>query len=99
MRPTALFITYPAVALVIGALPAYPVYVALGPVTDDPMYRFVTRTGELVALIAIVWFLRFLDLNNSHANAPMRARKEDDRCAPAGTSSAGWIVTLLLCVS
>jgi membrane protease YdiL (CAAX protease family) len=67
MRPTALFIAYLAAALIIGALLAYPIYLAATPLINEPMYRFVTRSSMLVALIGPVFFLRYLDLDIKQA--------------------------------
>jgi uncharacterized protein len=51
----------------IGALLAWPLYAAFGPAIDEPMYRFVTRGGMLVALLGLAAFLRYLSLNNAPA--------------------------------
>ncbi len=67
MQPTAMFIAYLAIALIIGALLAYPAYLALRPVIDEPMYRYVTRGAMVVALIGLTSFLRHLNLNNRQA--------------------------------
>jgi membrane protease YdiL (CAAX protease family) len=67
MRSMALFVAYLALSLVIGAVLAYPLYVTLGRVIDEPMSPFVTRSGMLVALLGIGFFLRYLDLNNKQA--------------------------------
>ncbi len=67
MRPTVLFFVYLGAALVVGALIAYPVYAAFGVLIDEPLYRFVTRAGMLVALLSAVFFLRYLSLNNTVA--------------------------------
>lgn len=75
MRPTALFFAYLGAALVLGAVIAYPAYAAFGVAIDEPMYRFVTRAGMLVALLGAVSFLRCLSLNNTVAlgyGAPRR---------------------------
>lgn len=67
MRSTALFIAYLALALAAGAALAYPVYLAFSPLFDETMYRFVIRTGMLVALLGIVFFLRHLGLASKQA--------------------------------
>lgn len=67
MRPAALFTGYLALALLLGALLAYPFYVWLNPVIDEPMYRFVTRGGMLIALLLLTWFLRYQNLANRRA--------------------------------
>jgi len=67
MRPAALFTGYLALALLLGALLAYPVYIWLNPLIDEPMYRFVTRTGMLIALLAVPWFLRSQNLADRRA--------------------------------
>lgn len=67
MRPAALFTGYLAVALLLGALLAYPLYAWLNPAIDEPMYRFVTRGGMLIALLALTWFLRHQNLANRQA--------------------------------
>ncbi len=67
MRPAALFTGYLALALLLGALLAYPVYLSLNPLIDEPMYRFVTRTGMLIALLAAPWFLRSQNLADRRA--------------------------------
>ncbi|MGH8503831.1 MAG: lysostaphin resistance A-like protein [Gammaproteobacteria bacterium] len=67
MRPTALFAGYLALALILGALLAYPVYLWLYPAIDEPMYRFVTRSGMLIALLGLPWFLRHQNLADRRA--------------------------------
>lgn len=76
MRPTALFFAYLGAALVLGAVIAYPAYAAFGVAIDEPMYRFVTRAGMLVALLGAVSFLRCLGLNNTVALGYGTPRRE-----------------------
>lgn len=76
MRPTALFFAYLGAALVLGAVIAYPAYAAFGVAIDEPMYRFVTRAGMLVALLGAVSFLRCLSLNNTVALGYGTPRRE-----------------------
>lgn len=59
MRPTALFIAYMAVALIVGTLIAYPVYFEFGRPIDEPMYRFVSGVGMLAVLLSSPFLLRY----------------------------------------
>jgi uncharacterized protein len=65
MRPTALFVAYLGTALIIGALIAYPIDLELGPLIDEPIYRFVTRSAMLLALLSSPFLLRHLNLDNA----------------------------------
>lgn len=76
MRPTALFTAYLAGALLVGALLAYPLYAAFGATIDEPMYRFVTRAGMLVALLGLASFLRHLHLNDARSLGYATSRRE-----------------------
>jgi membrane protease YdiL (CAAX protease family) len=76
VRATVLFAAYLAMALIVGALLAYPIYLALSPAVDEPMYRYVIRCAMLIALIGLVFFLRYLGLDDKRALGYGLARRQ-----------------------
>ncbi len=97
MRPAALFTGYLAVALLLGALLAYPIYVALNPMIDEPMYRFVTRSGMLIALLALTWFLRLQNLADRRALGYALPRHVFVRDLIIGMAAGVSIMVPLIC--
>jgi membrane protease YdiL (CAAX protease family) len=95
VRPTALFIGYMAIALVIGALIAYPVYLEVRRPIDEPMYRFVTRGGMLVAFLGSPFLLRYLHLTNAQSLGYRLPRRGFFRDMLVGLL-AGIVIMLLL---
>jgi membrane protease YdiL (CAAX protease family) len=95
LRPTAFFIVYLGAALIVGALIAYPIYVEFGPLIDEPMYRFVTRGGMLIAFLGSPFFLRYLKLNNPQSLGYGQSRRRFIRSLLVGLL-AGIIIMLLL---
>lgn len=67
MRSFTTILVLVAVALLAGALCAYPAWVAVNLISDQPIHRVLHRIAMLVALLSALWLFRRWDLFSRHA--------------------------------
>ena len=86
-----------AASLLIAALLAYPGWLAVSLVTDQPIHRVLHRIAMVVALVGLIWMLRHEQLGNRAALGYTLPRQEFSRQLAFGFG-AGLVMMLPLVV-